>query len=141
MLFDAKNDQAHFAPLNKQGKYQPFEIRDIVDRVGGGDSFAAGLLYALDSEEYGQPADTIRFAVAASCLKHSLLGDMNFVTLGEIEALAGGQASGAGSAIALFRGALAVSAERCLRLEGTLDGFRCLIKTTAKSRPRAAGRG
>lgn len=94
MLFDAKKNEPHFAPLNAKGEYQPFEIRNIVDRVGGGDSFAAGLLYALDSEDYGQPQDAIRFAVAASCLKHSLPGDMNFVTLGEVEALAGGQTSG-----------------------------------------------
>ncbi len=94
MLFDAENDQPHFAPLTDQGEYRPYEIRDIVDRVGGGDSFAAGLTYALDSEQYGRPQDAIRFAVAASCLKHSLPGDMNFVTLGEIQALAGGQASG-----------------------------------------------
>lgn len=94
MLFDTEADRAHFAPLNAEGKYRPYEIRDIVDRVGGGDSFAAGLLYALDSDDYGHPQDAIRFAVAASCLKHSLLGDMNFVTLAEIEALAGGQASG-----------------------------------------------
>lgn len=94
MLFDAKADQPHFAPLDDQGAYRPYEIRDIVDRVGGGDSFAAGLLYALDRDEYRKPQDAIRFAVAASCLKHSLPGDMNFVTLSEIEALAGGQASG-----------------------------------------------
>ncbi len=94
MLFDTKADKAHFAPLDERGGYQPYEIRDIVDRVGGGDSFAAGLLYALDSEKYGQPQDAIRFAVAASCLKHSLPGDMNYVTLAEIEALAGGQVSG-----------------------------------------------
>jgi 2-dehydro-3-deoxygluconokinase len=94
MLFDAKAGLPHFAPLTDRGEYRPFEIRDIVDRVGGGDSFAAGLLYALDSDEYGQPQDAIRFAVAASCLKHSLPGDMNFVTLAEIQALAGGQASG-----------------------------------------------
>ncbi len=94
MLFDTKAGQPHFAPLDEHGGYQPYEIRSIVDRVGGGDSFAAGLLYALDSDGYRQPEDAIRFAVAASCLKHSLLGDMNFVTLAEIEALAGGQASG-----------------------------------------------
>ncbi len=94
MLFEVKTGQPYFAPLNGQGQYQPYEIRDIVDRVGGGDSFAAGLLYALDSDRYGRPQDAIRLAVAASCLKHSLLGDMNFVTLREIESLLGGQASG-----------------------------------------------
>ena len=94
MLFDARSASAHFAPLDGQGRYRPYEIRNIVDRVGAGDSFAAGLLYALDSEKYAAPADAVRLAAAASCLKHSVPGDMNYVTLGEIEALAGGQASG-----------------------------------------------
>lgn len=94
MLFDAKTTSAHFAPLDDQGRYRPYEIRNIVDRVGAGDSFGAGLLYALESEKYAAPAEAVRFAAAASCLKHSVLGDMNYVTLGEIEALAGGQASG-----------------------------------------------
>jgi 2-dehydro-3-deoxygluconokinase len=94
MLFDTKSDDAHFAPLTDQGEYRPYEIRNIVDRVGGGDSFAAGLLYALDSEKYSQPNRAIHFAVAASCLKHSLPGDMNYVTLEEVEALVGGQTSG-----------------------------------------------
>ena len=94
MLFDAKQGQAHFAPLDEEGNYRPYEMRNIVDRVGAGDSFAAGLTYALDDEKYEDPAMAIRFAVAASCLKHSILGDANYVTVEEIDALAGGQASG-----------------------------------------------
>ncbi len=94
MLLDAEADRAFFAPTDADGRYQPYEIRNIVDRVGGGDSFAAGLIYALDSEAYREPADAIRFAVAASCLKHSIPGDFNYATLDEIAALAGGQASG-----------------------------------------------
>ncbi|HYW78106.1 MAG TPA: sugar kinase [Thermoguttaceae bacterium] len=94
MLFDATAEKAHFAPVDEQGVYRPYEIRNIVDRVGGGDSFAAGLIYALDSEEYADPAAAIGFAVAASCLKHSIPGDMNFATLAEIRALAAGIASG-----------------------------------------------
>ena len=50
-----------------------YEIRDIVDRVGGGDSFAGGLIYGLNTYEDKQKA--LEFAVAASCLKHSILGD------------------------------------------------------------------
>jgi 2-dehydro-3-deoxygluconokinase len=65
---------------------------DIVDRVGGGDSFAAGLIYALGKKK--NPADAIEFAVAASCLKHSVSGDFNLVKLSEIEALLGGDGSG-----------------------------------------------
>ena len=64
----------------------------IVDRVGGGDSFGGGLIYALMSGYDGQRA--IEFAVAASCLKHSVEGDYNLVSLAEVEALTGGNASG-----------------------------------------------
>ena len=64
----------------------------IVDRVGGGDSFGAGLIYALLSGYASQ--DAIEFAVAASCLKHSIEGDYNFVSVDEVKALAGGSGSG-----------------------------------------------
>ena len=64
----------------------------IVDRVGGGDSFGAGLIYALLSDYCTQ--DAIEFAVAASCLKHSIQGDFNFVSVDEVKALAGGSGSG-----------------------------------------------
>ena len=94
MLFDARLGQAFFAPLNQRGEYEPFEIRDIIDRVGGGDSFAAGLLYALNSADFADPQTAISFAVAASCLKHSVQGDFNYVTRDEVVALMGGNASG-----------------------------------------------
>jgi len=64
----------------------------IVDRVGGGDSFAGGLIYALLRGD--APDKAINFAVAASCLKHSVSGDYNRVTLDEVETLAKGDASG-----------------------------------------------
>jgi len=64
----------------------------IVDRVGGGDSFGAGLIYALLSGYADQ--DAIEFAVAASALKHSIEGDMNEVSVAEVKALAGGDGSG-----------------------------------------------
>ena len=64
----------------------------IVDRVGGGDSFGGGLIYACLNDYSGQ--DTINFAVAASCLKHSIEGDYNMVTVDEVKKLAGGDASG-----------------------------------------------
>ena len=57
-------------------------------------TFGAGLIYALNSEEYSAPEMAIRFAVAASCLKHSIKGDFNYVTLDEVAALVAGQASG-----------------------------------------------
>ena len=68
-----------------------YEI-NIVDRVGGGDSFAAGLIYGLFSGRTGQEA--LEFAVAASCLKHSIGGDFNLVSTDEVENLVRGDASG-----------------------------------------------
>lgn len=94
LLFDAGSDRAFLAPLDEGGHYCPYEIRDIVDRVGGGDSFAAGLIFALNSEKHGEPQQAIRFAVAASCLKHSIQGDFNYVSAAEVEALAGGNVTG-----------------------------------------------
>jgi 2-dehydro-3-deoxygluconokinase len=94
MLFDVASECAHFAPLDADGAYRPYEIRDIVDRVGGGDSFAGGLICALNSEDYADPAMAIRFAAAASCLKHSIKGDFNYATRDEVAALVAGQASG-----------------------------------------------
>lgn len=64
----------------------------IVDRVGGGDSFGAGLIYALLNKKTMQ--ETIEFAVAASALKHSIEGDFNRVSVAEVERLAAGDASG-----------------------------------------------
>jgi 2-dehydro-3-deoxygluconokinase len=94
MLYDAAKGEAHFAPLDARGNYQPYEIRDIIDRVGAGDSFSAGLLYALSSREFCEPNKAIAFAVAASCLKHSIRGDFNYSTADEVAALMAGNASG-----------------------------------------------
>ncbi len=65
---------------------------NIVDRVGGGDSFGGGLIYAILSDYSSQ--DVIEFAVAASCLKHSIEGDMNLVSLSEVKNLMKGDGSG-----------------------------------------------
>jgi 2-dehydro-3-deoxygluconokinase len=70
---------------------QRYDIR-IVDRIGGGDSFAAGLIYGLVTGR--QPEAALRFAVAASALKHTIPGDFNRVTADEVVRLAGGDASG-----------------------------------------------
>ena len=64
----------------------------IVDRVGGGDSFGAGLIYALLNDY--NTKDEIEFAVAASALKHSIEGDFNRISDAEVQKLAGGDASG-----------------------------------------------
>ncbi|KRO61173.1 MAG: hypothetical protein ABR82_04020 [Verrucomicrobia subdivision 6 bacterium BACL9 MAG-120507-bin52] len=93
MLYDTSSDRACFAPL-KNEEYAPYEIRNIVDRVGGGDSFGAGLVYALNTPELAAPQTAIRFAAAASCLAHSIEGDFNFSSRAEVEALMGGSASG-----------------------------------------------
>ena len=70
-----------------------YQITDIVDRVGGGDSFMGGLIYGLlKYPEDDQHA--LNFAVAASCLKHTIKGDANLVTVDEVEKLMGGDASG-----------------------------------------------
>jgi len=71
---------------------QHYDILDIVDRVGSGDSFAAGLIYGRLS---GMPSvEALDFATAASCLKHSIPGDFNRVSVAEVKKLAGGDASG-----------------------------------------------
>ena len=80
------NDREHFYESKR------YEIRDIVDRVGGGDSFGGGLIYGLTHYEDKQQA--LEFAVAASCLKHSILGDFNRVSVDEVEKLMGGDGSG-----------------------------------------------
>jgi 2-dehydro-3-deoxygluconokinase len=69
-----------------------YEMTDIVDRVGGGDSFASALIYGLNA--YSSKADALEFAVAASCLKHSISGDFNRVSVPEVENLMGGDGSG-----------------------------------------------
>ena len=76
MLYDAKKQQCYFST--------EYDIQ-IVDRVGGGDSFCAGLIYALATKLNLQA--TIEFAVAASCLKHSIEGDFNRVTITDVENL------------------------------------------------------
>jgi 2-dehydro-3-deoxygluconokinase len=69
-----------------------YMIKDIVDRVGGGDSFAAGLIYGLNT--YEDKKNALEFAVAASCLKHSIPGDFNLMSVAEVQSLKGGDASG-----------------------------------------------
>ena len=69
-----------------------YQITHIVDRVGGGDSFMGGLIYGLLT--YTNDQQALNFAVAASCLKHTIYGDFNQVTVSEVEKLMGGDASG-----------------------------------------------
>ena len=69
-----------------------YEIRDIVDRIGGGDAFGAGLIWGLDN--LGGPRETVEFAAAASALKHTVYGDYNRISLEDVKNLAAGDASG-----------------------------------------------
>ncbi len=80
------NDREQFLVSRK------YEMRDIVDRVGGGDSFAGGLIYGLN--HYKDHAEALEFAVAASCLKHSILGDYNRVGVQDVEKLISGDGTG-----------------------------------------------
>ena len=93
MLFDAASEEAFFAPM-KGRDYEPYQIKNIVDRVGGGDSFAAGLVFALTTPELMDSGKAISFAVASSCLAHSIVGDINYSSRQEVEALMHGSGSG-----------------------------------------------
>lgn len=94
MLYETKLEQAFFAPLDDARNYEPYQIKSIVDRVGGGDAFAGALIFALTTEELSKSQTALNYAVAASCLKHSIKGDFNFSTRAEVESLMGGSASG-----------------------------------------------
>jgi 2-dehydro-3-deoxygluconokinase len=80
-----QNDNFYIAPI--------YDIIPIVDRVGGGDAFMGGLIYGLRKFK-NDPQKALNFASAASCLKHSIAGDFNAVSLSEVEALMAGDASG-----------------------------------------------
>ena len=83
MLYDVASDQYCFS--------KKYELR-IIDRVGGGDAFSGGLIYALLKGKSTQ--DAVEFAAAASALKHTIEGDFNMVSADEVEKLAGGDVSG-----------------------------------------------
>lgn len=89
-LYDATLNQAFFAP--EKGRLYP--IANIVDRVGTGDAFTAGLVFAITTPELASPEIAVSFAAAAGCLSHSIEGDFNFSTRSEIEALIQGNTSG-----------------------------------------------
>lgn len=84
MLYSAESDDALFAP-ERDGAYTPYEITDIVDRVGAGDAFAAALIQT--NREASDPARALEFATAFSCLAHSVEGDVNYTTRADVEKL------------------------------------------------------
>jgi 2-dehydro-3-deoxygluconokinase len=83
------------AVLNNREEFfisKKYEIHNIVDRVGGGDTFAAGLIYGFNNLHSDREA--LEFAVAASCLMHSIPGDLPLISIEEVNSLAGGATSG-----------------------------------------------
>jgi 2-dehydro-3-deoxygluconokinase len=92
--FSASNNGWKALIYNGKEFYQSrrYEITPIVDRVGGGDSFSAGIIHGLISKM--SQGDALEFAVAASALKHTIPGDVNMVSIQEVESLAAGNTSG-----------------------------------------------
>jgi 2-dehydro-3-deoxygluconokinase len=83
------------AVINNRSKFiisKSYEIHNIIDRVGGGDAFCAGLIYGLANLENDK--DALDFAAAALCLKHTVSGDLPLISKSEVEKLAAGQSSG-----------------------------------------------
>jgi 2-dehydro-3-deoxygluconokinase len=92
---NSANHNGWSAVLNNREKFlvsKKYEIHDIVDRVGAGDTFAAGLIYGLNNLHNDK--ETLEFAAAASCLKHSIPGDLPLLSAEEVKRLAGGTGSG-----------------------------------------------
>lgn len=97
MLWDARAAALHAAPgaVGPQGCWSDsYEIEQMVDRIGTGDAFTAGLLFGLITPELAEPPRAIAFATAAFCLAHSVYGDFHFSSREEIEALVAGDSSG-----------------------------------------------
>ncbi len=93
VLYDARKKTLFRAPC-EDGQYSPYHISNIVDRVGAGDSFAAGLIFALTTPDLESPDSAIAFAAASSCLAHSIKGDFNYSSRDEVENLMRGSRSG-----------------------------------------------
>ena len=86
-MYDISDGMQYVSPCI-DGQYVPYDITSIVDRIGAGDSFAAGLLFALTDPELGKDKQSvIDFATAASCLCHTILQDINFVSREDVLAL------------------------------------------------------
>ena len=92
MLYDASKKSSFFSPI-KDNKYIPYEITNIVDRLGAGDSFAAALIFSINHLKL-KNSKALDFSVAASCIAHSIQGDYNVASINEIENLAEGFTSG-----------------------------------------------
>jgi len=89
------NNNGWSAVLNNRGEFlisKKYEIHNIIDRVGGGDAFASGLIYGIN--DLHSDREALEFAVAASCLMHSIPGDLPLLSVEEVKSLAGGAESG-----------------------------------------------
>lgn len=93
-LFEARTRRAVWAPVDENLHYAPYEITHIVDRVGGGDAFSAGLIYCWNTPGRQDAESALKFAAAASCLAHSIEGDANLVSRAEVDALVAGSPVG-----------------------------------------------
>ncbi len=93
ILYDVEAGKVHYHPAGRDGTFQPLEISPIVDRVGAGDAFGAGLLLGLFHLRL-LPARALALAVAAGALAHTYPGDWLPASLEEVQALAGGETSG-----------------------------------------------
>lgn len=91
-LLEGGTGRTHEAPLDAGGRVRPYEIRQVVDRIGTGDAFTAGLIHGWSTG--ADPGWTVAFATAASCLAHSVEGDACLVTRAEVEGLMGGASGG-----------------------------------------------
>lgn len=95
VMYDCRDGRAHFAPIDENGVYTPYELKNITDRVGAGDAFCGALLFALvDPDTQQDLSKAVRFATAAGALCHSIPGDINFVSKEEVVSLASGVGSG-----------------------------------------------
>ena len=95
MIYSRNEDNFYFSPITDDGIYSPYRITNIVDRIGGGDSFAAALIFALTDAELSESLqDVIAFATAASCLCHTIYGDFNFAKKDDIVNLMHGDNTG-----------------------------------------------
>lgn len=93
-LFEAASQELAFAPLAAAGPYEPYRIGYVVDRLGAGDAFTAGLIFSFLDPELREPRRAIAFATAAGCLAHSIEGDFHYSTRAEIEGLMQGDGGG-----------------------------------------------
>lgn len=93
LIYDIASAKTHIAPED-HGGYCPYDLSPITDRVGAGDAFGGALIYALTTPELSAPQLALGFATAASCLAHTIPGDISYLSRSDVEALMNGDGSG-----------------------------------------------